>query len=138
MSKLLLIIGIPGSGKSTLAEKIKQTDQQFKNANIWEADMYFIDSDGNYNWNVEYLRNAHQWCQFKVELDMQRRRNVIVSNTNLTPKQRKPYIDLAKKYMYDVQVIACDGQFQNIHNVPEETLKNMRRRFVPFNEGELE
>ena len=133
-----MIIGVPGSGKSTLAKKIKSSDQQFKDANIWEADMFFIDKNGNYKWNPNYLRMAHAWCQSQVRSDMSKGKNVIVSNTNLTPKQRKPYIDLAKKYMYEVQVITCDGQFQNIHNVLEETLKNMKRRFIPFNKGELE
>ena len=47
MKKLLLIIGIPGAGKSTLANKIKYEDPKFVNANIWEADMFFI-KDGEY------------------------------------------------------------------------------------------
>ena len=51
MKKLLLIIGIPGAGKSTLANKIKSEDPEFANANIWEADMFFM-KDGEYKLNL--------------------------------------------------------------------------------------
>ena len=47
MKKLLLIIGIPGAGKSTLANKIKSDDPEFANANICEADMFFIKDGEN-------------------------------------------------------------------------------------------
>lgn len=135
---LLLIIGIPGSGKSTLAEKTKREDIRFKDANIWEADMFFIDENGNYKWNPKTIGAAHLWCKLKVENDMKNGKNIIVSNTSLVPSERKPYIDLAKKYGYQVEVIECNNEFQNIHNVPEETIKKMKNRFVPFNaESEL-
>ena len=56
MKTLLMIIGIPGSGKSTLAKKIKSENPDFANANIWEADMFFIDINGKYNWNPKYIK----------------------------------------------------------------------------------
>ena len=59
MKKLLLIIGIPGSGKSTLAKRIKAENPEFATANIWEADMFFIDENGNYNWDPNYIKSAH-------------------------------------------------------------------------------
>ena len=54
MKKLLLIIGIPGAGKSTLANKIKSDDPEFANANIWEADMFFM-KDEEYKFNPSIL-----------------------------------------------------------------------------------
>ena len=50
MKKLLLIIGIPGSGKSTLANKIKSENTEFYDANVWEADKFFM-KDGKYDFN---------------------------------------------------------------------------------------
>ena len=84
MKKLLLIIGIPGTGKSTLANKFKSEDPEFANANIWEADMFFM-KDGKYKFNHSILGAAHFWCQKSVENDMRVGKNVIVSNTSLTP-----------------------------------------------------
>lgn len=135
---LLMIIGIPGSGKSTMAEKIKKENPEYSDSNIWEADMFFVNpKNGEYNWNVERLASAHRWCQIQVENDMRDGKNVIVSNTNLRPRERKPYIDLAKKYGYKVEVITCDGGFKNIHNVPEETIERMKQKFVPYSEDEI-
>lgn len=135
---LLMIIGLPGSGKSTKAEEIRKTNPEFKNANIWEADMYFIDPiSKKYVWNKDELWHAHKWCQWNVEEDMKAGRNVIVSNTSLTEKERKPYLQLAKNYGYNVEVITCTGNYKNIHDVPEETLTRMRLKFKPFN-AELE
>lgn len=136
MKKLLLIIGIPGSGKSTMANKIKSENPEFFDANIWEADMFFM-KDGEYKWNPDMLWFAHKWCQAKVELDMKQNKNVIVSNTNLTSLERKPYIKLAKKYGYEIEVIECNGGFKNIHDVPDETIERMKKKYKPFEKWEL-
>jgi hypothetical protein len=96
-----------------------------------------VDNNGNYNWDFNKLGAAHNWCKANVKLDMLSGKNVIVSNTNLTPKERKPYLDLAKEFGYTVEVITCNGGFQNIHGVSEESLERMRKRFIPFSENEL-
>jgi predicted kinase len=137
MKKLLLIIGIPGAGKSTLANKIKAENPEFANANIWEADMFFI-KNGEYNFNPNILGAAHHWCQAKVKSDMILGQNVIVSNTNLTPTERRPYIKLAKEYGYEVEVIECNGGFKNIHGVPETSLERMKKKYKPFEKWELD
>lgn len=136
MKTLLLIIGIPGSGKSTLAKKIKSENPDFADANIWEADMFFIDINGKYNWNPKYIKIAHAWCQSQVEGDMNLGKNIIVSNTSLTPYERRPYFELAYNYGYEVEVKVCDGGFKNIHNVPEETIERMKKKFKPVTDSE--
>lgn len=52
---LIIIQGLPGSGKTTLA---KEVSSQF-NIPYFEADQYFEDKDGNYNFNPKYLHSAH-------------------------------------------------------------------------------
>ncbi len=137
MKKLMMmIIGVPGSGKSTMANKIKSEDPEFANANIWEADMFFIDKNGNYKWNQNYLRMAHAWCQSQVRSDMNQGKNVIVSNTCLTPSERKPYFELAKEFGYEVEVKVCNGGFKNIHGVPDETIERMKKKFTPVQSSE--
>ena len=135
MSKLYLIIGIPGAGKSTLANKIIA---EHPNTTIkhYEADMYFI-RNGEYNFNPKKLFYAHKWCQIKAEQAMIDNYDVIISNTSLTPSERKPYIELAKKYNYDIDVITCNGNYNNIHNVPIETIERMKNKFIPYSQEEL-
>ena len=135
MSKLYLIIGIPGAGKSTLANKIiaEHPNTIIKH---YEADMYFI-RNGEYNFDPKKLFYAHKWCKTKAEQAMIDNYDVIISNTSLTPSERKPYIELAKKYNYDIEVITCNGNYNNIHNVPIETIERMKNKFIPYSQEEL-
>ena len=130
MARMFLITGVPGSGKSTYAELIKN---KHKTAPIehYEADMFFIDKNGNYNWNPKQLHYAHEWCKNSVEHAMSIGHDVIVSNTFITAKDRKPYFDLAKSYGYDIQVIECTGKYQNIHGVPDEKVEALRQKYQP-------
>lgn len=134
---LILIIGIPGSGKSTKAREII-TQYQANNLPIahYEADMFF-ERSGEYKFNPAQLSLAHSWCQKKTEEAMKNNINVIVSNTSLTPKERRIYIELAKIYRYKVQVITMTNEFQNIHGVPPESLERMKKRYIPYDESEL-
>ncbi len=135
MPKLIMFIGVPGSGKSTAAKKYQELHSP--HPKIYEADMFFIDKNGNYKWNPNYLKMAHAWYQSQVRSDMNQGKNVIVSNTCLTPSERKPYFELAKEFGYEVEVIECKGGYQNIHNVPDETIKRMKEKFIPFSKDEL-
>jgi len=135
MSKLWIIIGVPGSGKTTLAEKIAEEDP--RHPMIFEADMYFMDEEGNYNWNPEKLNKAHQWCFDHVEAELRAGFSVIVSNTSLTKRERKPYIDLGKAYNAEIEVITCTSNFKNVHGVPKEKLEQMKKKFQKFDEDEL-
>jgi adenylate kinase family enzyme len=58
--KLTLIRGLPGSGKSTIARDISYRDHCTVHC---ETDNYWIRHDGVYDFNKEYLKNAHAWCQ---------------------------------------------------------------------------
>lgn len=128
--KILYIIrGVPGSGKSTLAHKL--TD------NVVEADQYFYDDKGNYNWSADKLNQAHNWCFYTVKKYMEEGRDKIaVANTFVKNKDYKRYVELAKEFGYKVDIRTCTGNYQNIHNVPDETVEKMRSKFqeTPLNE----
>ena len=86
---MYMIYGIPGSGKTT---KAKEIIQDYNNKNIpilhYEADMFF-EKNGNYNFNPKLLKYAHSWCHYQVKEAMENKIDVIISNTSLTPKERK-------------------------------------------------
>lgn len=134
--KLYLIIGIPGAGKSTKAKAIiNEYNKKHIAINHYEADMFFEQS-GAYKFDVTKLGIAHQWCQSKTEESMKKGIDVIVSNTSLTAWERRPYLTLAKKYHYDVEVITCNGGYKNIHGVPDEALERMKKKYQPYDEKE--
>lgn len=124
MTELVIIRGTPGSGKTTLAfEKFVR-----KGFYLIEADQYFY--EGNYyKFDPKKLYQAHKWCQKRVEDHIKCDCNVVVSNTFTTKKELRPYFTIAKKYGIIPTVLLCQDNFGSIHNVPEETMEKMRKRF---------
>jgi predicted kinase len=128
MEKILYIVrGIPGSGKSTFAKTLVTKDYCHK-----EADMFFIDRDGNYNFNPSQIKDAHKWCQEEMNFLMRLEHSpVVVSNTFTQEWEMDPYFEMAKEYGYKIFTIVVENRHGGVneHNVPEEVLTKMRDRF---------
>lgn len=130
---LFLLRGLPGSGKSTFANHI------WNDYAICEADKYFIDKEtGEYKFDASKLKQAHEWCRNEVETRMKDHQlnpqyypEIAVSNTFTQEWEMQSYIDLAAKYGYQVVSLIVENRHgnSNVHNVPEETLDRMRKRF---------
>ena len=110
MEKVLYIVrGIPGSGKSTFAKTLT--------SNVFEADHYFYDNDGNY-----------KFVRYAMESSFEK---IAVSNTFTQEWEMQPYIDMAKEYDYKVFSVIVENIHggKNIHNVPDDKIKQMKERF---------
>lgn len=125
MEKILYIVrGVPGSGKSTFARQLT--------SNVFEADQYFIDSEGNYNFIPSEIKNAHAECQDDVKSAMSSSiPKIAVSNTFTQEWEMNPYLDLAKQFGYMVFTVVVENRHggKNVHGVPEEKLELMKNRF---------
>jgi predicted ABC-type ATPase len=124
MKTMTLVRGTPGAGKSTLTKTLKFA----LSAAHLEADMYFI-NDGVYQFDINKLMDAHDWCKRTTHSFMENDVSVIVSNTFTTKKELVPYFEIAKTHGIVPNVITCQGNFKSIHGVPEETLAKMKARF---------
>ena len=125
MEKILYICrGISGAGKSTFAKTL--------GGQHYEADMFFINENGEYNFDFTKIKDAHQWCQGMVKTDMiLEYPKIVVSNTFTQEWEMEPYIEMAKEYGYAVFTIIVENRHGgvNVHNVPEDILNNMKNRF---------
>jgi predicted kinase len=119
---ITIMQGIPGSGKSTIAKKLFEMDP---NAEIASADDFFIQEDGSYVFDITKLGEAHRKCQEKVRKFLENNKNVIIDNTNIKKKDVKIYLDMAKEFGAEVQVIRVKSNFKSIHNVPQEVIERM-------------
>ena len=130
MEKILYIVrGIPSSGKSTFAKTLGGIHI--------EADQYFVDVDGNYNFDGGKIKLAHEYCRAQTEAWMRTdgtQVNVdksVVSNPFTQDWEFQPYVELAEKYGYKTFSIVVENRHGGInqHGVPEDKIKIMKNRF---------
>ncbi len=68
-SKIMFINrGLPGSGKSTLSSRINSV---YETAVICSADDFFMDKNGNYNFDINKRPLAHEMAQKKAKQSCQ-------------------------------------------------------------------
>ena len=121
---LFIIRGIPGSGKSTFAKNLATVH--------FEADMFFMDENGVYNFDASRLGEAHSWCKhavkgaMKVGVD-----KIAVSNTFTKKWEMEPYTLMAEEFGYRVFSVIVENRHggRNLHSVPEEKIEEMKNRF---------
>lgn len=130
MEKILYIVrGLPSSGKSTFAKTLGGIHI--------EADQYFVDADGNYNFDGSKIKLAHEYCKGQTEAWMKTDGTqvnvdkIVVSNTFTQEWEFQPYLELAEKYGYKTFCVIIENRHGNTneHNVPEDKIEQMKNRF---------
>ena len=121
--KLILIRGLPGSGKSTLAKTL--------NAVHLEADMYFINKEGEYQFDSRRLTEAHLWCQNQCQYYLSRGENVVIANTFVQHWEIAPYRKLSKLFNAILTITVCTGNFENSHDVDLLSINKMKKNWHP-------
>tara|TARA_R110000765_G_scaffold53828_3_gene107788 strand:+ start:354 stop:746 length:393 start_codon:yes stop_codon:yes gene_type:complete len=126
MKTLILLRGLPNSGKSTLANILAPNSK-------YEADDYFYDANGVYNFDATKLKEAHKTCQDKTNtcLLFGLHQVVVVSNTFTQEWEMEPYMKMAENHGYRIQTVITEKRHDgdNGHGVPDETIQNMINRF---------
>lgn len=131
MKNLYLVRGLPGSGKSTLAREIATS--------FVEADMFFLNQNGEYVFDGSKIKEAHDWCKSTIREWMELNddtygleySDIAVSNTFTQEWEMVDYYELAKEYGYRVFSLVVENRHGdvNTHGVPEEKLEQMKNRF---------
>lgn len=121
---LIIMQGPSGSGKTTIAKKLaKKYD-----AVIYSTDDYFYNDDGDYNYNPKMFAAFHRKNQYRSIQALREGKSVIVDNTNIQRWECKPYVEAAVDLQIDILFVRADGDFDSIHNVPREKIREARKR----------
>lgn len=137
MKQLIIIRGPSGSGKTSIANHFRACVRVGSSA--WHEADHFFQTDAGYKFDASLLGEAHRNCQLEVKKRMEVEFDrVIVSNTSMTKRETKPYIKLAEKYGYDVNIVRTPGPWvledlyeRNMHGVPLTILENQIKRYEP-------
>jgi predicted kinase len=110
--EIILMRGVSGSGKSTLAKQL------VSNGVILSTDDYFM-NNGMYDFDPTKLGVYHKNNQDRAEKSMiEEISPIIVDNTFSKEWEMKPYVQLADKYGYEV----------NIKELPTPDINELMRR----------
>ena len=89
-----------------------------------------VNDQGMYEFNTVLLEAAHKGCIAMAEQYLKDDRSpVIVHNTFSRDWEMEPYRALAECYGAQLFVIEMSQQFENVHDVPEEVVNQMKERF---------
>ena len=133
LKRLILLIGIPGSGKSTLAKKLIDKGFHCLNADSIRQELYGDASEQGDPKQVFSILFQQLEDALAKGLD------IVVDNTNLNPKQRRPILERATKAGYsDIQLWLLDFPLElclernqaRERSVPEDVVANM---FIELN-----
>ncbi|KAI5930361.1 NEDD4-binding protein 2-like 1 [Manis javanica] len=133
---LYLLRGLPGSGKTTLARQLKH---DFPRALIFSTDDFFFREDGAYEFDPDFLEEAHEWNQKRARKAMRNGISpIIIDNTNLHAWEMKPYAVMALENNYEVIFREPDTRWKfnvqelarrNIHGVSREKIHRMKEQY---------
>ncbi|XP_037655764.1 NEDD4-binding protein 2-like 1 isoform X6 [Choloepus didactylus] len=134
--RLYLLRGLPGSGKTTLA---RQLQHDFPRALVFSTDDFFFREDGTYEFNPDFLEEAHDWNQKRARRAMRGGASpIIIDNTNLHAWEMQPYAAMALENNYEVIFREPDTRWKfnvqelarrNIHGVSREKIHRMKERY---------
>ena len=91
-----------------------------------------------YNFDLNFIAAAHQWCQSHVErLASINHEHIIVHNTFCERWEMQPYLEIAERYGFEIEVrsvrdpghTAAFLAMRNTHGVPESSIQAMMNRW---------
>jgi predicted kinase len=114
MERVVILSGISGAGKSHYAVKLTRDTPD---STIVSADRFFYRDNGEYEFDVTKLSEAHATCfRYFIDALMIGDELVVVDNTNTTIWEISPYVLGAQAFGYDFEIVtihcpldlACD------------------------------
>ncbi|TRY61482.1 hypothetical protein TCAL_02166 [Tigriopus californicus] len=126
---MLVLRGLSGSGKSTIVQAIQKT---YPAAVVCSADHFFIDTNGEYKFDADLIKNAHESCQKRARTALENAKPmVVIDNTNVQKWEMNFYFSIAKANKYIVILVETKTPWKldphelasrNSHGVSEEVL----------------
>jgi predicted kinase len=133
--RIVLLVGLPGSGKSTWV----QSKVKLGKSGVLSSDALrelLADDPNNQNIHARIFRVMRDLLKHRLQLE---RPVTYIDATNLTPKERRPYIKLANSFdcaieavLFDVPAEECIRRNRGRGRiVPGDVIRKMAQKLVP-------
>jgi predicted kinase len=134
--RIVVLVGLPGSGKSTYLERAGggglSSDAIRK---------LLADDETNQNIHPQVFQTLRYLLEQRIAIG---RQVTYIDATNLTPEERRPYIEIARAHGCEIEAVffnlpleVCRERNAARHRVvPEEALEMMAAKLVPPSLGE--
>ena len=133
MKTCFILRGLPGSGKTTLAKWLAYDSEDptpDDSKKMFSADDYFYDKEGNYNFDVKKIDDAHDDCYSRfVDAVLAGTSCLVVHNTAYAEWEFEEYQYFAKDNGYTVFVLIVENRHGNksVHDVPAQAYERRER-----------
>jgi predicted kinase len=128
--RIVLLVGLPGSGKSTWAASKK---------GVLSSDALrelLADDPNNQNIHPRVFRMMRELLKQRLDL---KRPVTYIDATNLTPKERRPYIKLAELFDSEIEAVFFDTPLSECIRrnrgreriVPDDVIRAMAAKLIP-------
>ena len=129
--RIIVLIGLPGSGKSTYLERMGVTGLSSDRIRQW-----LTDDETDQSVQRRVFRTLRYLLRERLEIG---RPVTYIDATNLTPRERRPYLAIAQKrgctaeaVFFDLPVEVCrQRNLSRARVVPEDVLLRMAERLTP-------
>ena len=127
---MLLLIAASGGGKDTFLKSL-----DIPTGTLYTTDAFFTNKrTGEYNFQIEHIEKAHNWC-FKEALMgmMVREEYIVINNTNTSMYEVGGYIRNAEAFGYNIDIVylRCDPAVafeRNVHGTPQDAVLAQSQR----------
>ncbi len=140
VKQVIITSGIPGAGKSTWVRK--NTNPYM--TEVFSADNYFCDENGQYHFDPAKLSEAHSSCLRNFTTRLMHLNNciedscritLVIDNTNTSAWEIAPYYSLAQAFNIPVKIVRIiagpDAAFRrNIHGVQKDKVEMMAKKII--------
>lgn len=134
--RIIVLIGLPGSGKSTYLEKSGAIGLSSDRIRLW-----LTDNENDQSVQRQVFQTLRYLLRQRLEIG---RPITYIDATNLTPRERRPYLEIARKrdctaeaVFFDVPVEVCRRRNRGRSRVvPNDVLARMAARLTPPTEAE--